>query len=89
MADEERLNAAVDAICDEINEHGKVSKVICLDIVMHGVLDISDKLCELFTRDGEVLTCEFVSTNMTLANDMCIFCYGKTEEAHKAWVQQH
>ena len=48
-----------------------------------GIKHLKQTICDLFTRDGEVLTCE------AEFGDYVIFCWGQTKEKHKAWVDQH
>jgi len=71
-----RMIAAIDKICEAINCRNR--KNLGVDIGVNGLTEMEvKKLEELFTINGEVLTCEAVF------GDRYCLCWGKTEDEHK------
>ena len=75
------LEEAIDLICDKISARSK--DYYGIDIAIRKVIHLEDKLCAIFTKNGEVLTCE------ARFDDLSCFCWGESEGHHRAWVDLH
>lgn len=80
--EQELLIKAIDLICDCINLN-KRDDLYGVDITIYNVRQFESTLCEVFTKDGEVMTCE------AIFGDALCFCWGETVVKHKAWVDSH
>lgn len=75
------LEQAIDLACEQINLRNKDYSGV--DIGLHNVSHIEEKLCELFSVDGNVMTAEAKFDTLTC------FCWGEDKDKHRAWVKEH